>query len=139
MIPIVCIDGRDGLRFHDRRQSRDRAVTADVMRMAQGQPVWMDAASAVLFPAEAVRTEARFLAQAPEGAYCFVEGAPLSPWLSRIEEVVVYGWNRIYPADMWLDLNLMEPEWRLVSREEFPGYSHARITKERYRPIWTQS
>lgn len=53
------------------------------------------------------------------------------PYSDRITEVVVYRWNRSYPGDFHLDLDLNQ--WRLVQTTEFAGYSHEKITKEIYR------
>ena len=47
MTVIVCVDDRGGMRFHGRRQSRDRLLCADVLRLC-GR-VRMNAASAALF------------------------------------------------------------------------------------------
>ena len=51
----------------------------------------------------------------------------------RIEEVIVYKWNRRYPTDTYFDLDLAALGFRLASSEEFAGYSHEKITKETYR------
>ena len=50
----------------------------------------------------------------------------------RVERVVLYRWDRAYPADLYWDLSL--EGWTLARREEFPGFSHEIITKEVYIP-----
>ena len=35
---------------------------------------------------------------AMEGEWCFFEDVDPAPWLSKAEKVVLYRWNRIYPA-----------------------------------------
>ena len=50
----------------------------------------------------------------------------------RLEGLVLYRWNRRYPADAWLDVRPGPPGWTLARREEFSGHSHERITKEVY-------
>ena len=52
--------------------------------------------------------------------------------LERMEGLVLYHWNRRYPADAWLDVRPGPPGWTLARREEFSGHSHERITKEVY-------
>lgn len=137
MIAIICADNRNGTFFNGRRQSRDRLLCAHVLERAAGRRLWMNACSARQFPPEAA---ARFtvdedpLSRAGPGELCFVEGAPLLPWLDRLEGVVVYRWNRDYPADRFLDLALDAPPWRLLETEDFPGSSHKFITKEVYIP-----
>ena len=103
MILMACVDGRNGMAFNCRRQSRDRAVRADLLAEAGEARLWVSGATARQFPAE-----------------------------ERVERVVLYRWDRAYPADLYWDLSL--EGWTLARREEFPGSSHEIITKEVYIP-----
>ena len=134
VIIIVCMDENQGLLFNGRRQSRDRLVTEDILTLCRGKRLYIAAFSSPLFEenSDAIQTEEKFLSLAEEGAFCFVENQPLRPYLERIEAVIVYRWNRVYPADFYFDLSLDEPGWRCVERREFPGYSHETITREVY-------
>ena len=136
MIPIVCVDDSWGMAFGGRRQSMDRAVRADILAAAAGRRLWMSGYTRRQFDesgdAELLTAE-DFLDRAGPGELCFVEGRPLLPWLERLEGLVLYRWNRRYPADVYLDIRPQPPGWRLVSREEFSGSSHPRITKEVYQ------
>lgn len=131
---IVCLDDRGGMSFNHRRQSRDRTVIEDICRLLGARPLWMDTRSQTLFTgtlcAASVHASPAFLDEAPEEAVCFVEEAALTPYVERIERLVIYRWNRHYPADVYFDLSL--ETWRLVHRDEWQGYSHERITKEEY-------
>lgn len=133
MIAIVCIDDKGGMLFNHRRQSQDRLLRADLLREAAGRPVWLNAYSARQFddPPENLRVAEDFLDRAGRGELCFVEDRDLSPWLGKLEGVILYRWNRTYPADLRLTLPL--EGWALERREEFPGSSHEKITKEVYR------
>ena len=114
MILMACVDGRNGMAFNCRRQSRDRAVCARILEDAAGRRLWMSRDTLRLFEApypEYLTAAEDFLAQAGPGELCFVEEPPLLPWLDRLEGLVLYHWNRRYPAD---------------------GHSHERITKEVY-------
>lgn len=134
MIAVLCIDDNLGLRFNRRRQSRDRAAAADLLRSAGGHTVWTAPGSAILFPEGTVTACEEFLERAGEGDWCFVEDRPLVPFLPEIEALVLYRWNRVYPADTYLDVIPWEAGWRCIGREEFPGRSHKLITKEVYVP-----
>ncbi len=134
MIIALCIDDNRGLRFNRRRQSRDRAVTADLLRSAEGHKLWAAPSSVSLFPEGAVAACEDFLERAEAGEWCFVEDRPLAPILQKIEALVLYRWNRVYPADVFLDVIPWEVGWRCICREEFPGHSHKLITKEVYLP-----
>ena len=135
MTAIVCVDEAWGMAFHGRRQSRDRAVCARILEDAAGRRLWMSRDTLRLFEApypEYLTAAEDFLAQAGPGELCFVEEPPLLPWLDRLEGLVLYHWNRRYPADAWLDVRPGPPGWTLACREEFSGHSHERITKEVY-------
>ena len=73
-----------------------------------------------------------FLEQAAEGEYCFVENEALAPYEAKIETLIAFRWNKVYPADMRLDLRFGDV-WKLTEREEFSGYSHDVITMEVYK------
>lgn len=134
MIAAVCIDDSGGLQFNHRRQSRDRVVSEDLLQSAKGYPLWMAPGSQVLFPEGKVSACPDFLERAESGDWCFVEDRSLAPYRSKLEALVLYRWNRAYPADVYLDVIPWEEGWRLMSREEFPGHSHKLITKEVYLP-----
>ena len=58
----------------------------------------------------------------------------IQPWeasmVKEIEKVILYHWNRDYPADTYFDLDLTD--WKITRTEEFPGFSHDKITEEVY-------
>ena len=49
----------------------------------------------------------------------------------RIEKVILFKWNRNYPADTFFSLDLSG--YTLEKTEDFAGNSHEKITKEIYR------
>ena len=118
MILMACVDGRNGMAFNCRRQSRDRAVRADLLAEAEEQ--------------SRLCVDESFLEKAGPGEPCFVEDRSVAPFAGRVERVVLYRWDRAYPADLYWDLSL--EGWTLARREEFPGFSHEIITKEVYIP-----
>ena len=70
------------------------------------------------------------LEKAEEEDFCFVEGENLAGYEGKITEIVLYKWNRDYPADVFFEVDLSK--WRLEERKDFSGYSHEKITKEIY-------
>ena len=122
MIVIVCVDQRNGLAFNGRRQSRDRMVAADILKESAGRRLWMTPSSRRLFLPEAEISQAPdCLDRAGPGELCFAEGQLLRPWM-----------DRVYPADLHLDVVPSLPVWHLVSAGELPGFSHKKIEKEVY-------
>lgn len=135
MILAVCVEDRLGMMFHQRRVSRDRKVCEDILEMCRGKELYMTAASCRLFEGQSdaihcVEEKDGFLKKIPEGAFFFVEN-PEYICEDRTEKIILYRWNRKYPADQYFPVRLQE--WDLISTEEFQGNSHEKITKEIYR------
>lgn len=135
MILMACVDGRGGMAFHHRRQSQDRLVRWNLLKEAGRSPLWVAPSTAKLFTEvqqSRLRIDEAFLERAGPGEFCFVEDRSVAPCAGRVEQVILYRWDRAYPADFYWDLPL--EGWTLARREEFTGYSHKIITKEVYTP-----
>ena len=150
MIIIVCIDDRNGMMFHHRRQSQDRVLLADLLRQCQKNKLYMNAYSHALFlkhdlfAKQALSTDIitaeDFFLQAGEEDFCFMDtmadfltAADKMPALmDQIRGLILYRWNRTYPADTHFSIDLTDGSWILTSQEEFAGSSHERITRETY-------
>lgn len=129
MILAVCVDDTMGLQFHDRRQSRDSAVIQDLLEM--GQPVWVHPRSAMLFPENALVEDEDYLEKAQAGEWCFCEDTAYLDHSDKIEKIVLYRWNRVYPRDLTF---AFPGTWRLAESRDFVGTSHEKITREVYIP-----
>ena len=62
---------------------------------------------------------------------CFVENQDITPYLPKIDTLVLFQWNRDYPADFFFTVDLSQ--WNLISTEDFEGTSHEKITMEVYK------
>ena len=133
---MVCLDLNNGMQFNHRRQSRDRTVTQRMLELAGDSPIWLTKDSARLFDTEEAGRRLRLseqpLKDAGPGEFCFVEQPGLLPFRDTLEEIIVFRWDRVYPADQICDLKPEPPEWRLDSTCEWKGYSHEKITQEVY-------
>jgi hypothetical protein len=126
---IVCLDDKNGMMFNNRRQSRDRVVTSDIL--SQGKNIMTNEYSAKLFEnSEKIIIDDNFLSDADDNSLCFVENLPLAQYESKINSIIIYRWNRIYPSDFKFDLDLSS--FKLTSSTDITGYSHDKITKEEY-------
>lgn len=132
---ILCLDEKRGMLFNHRRQSRDRIVRQDIMDSLRDAGLWMNAYSYKQFTdvdQSRIMVDEEFLDQAGERDYCFVEDRQLLPYETKISELIIYYWNKTYPADLYLDLDLSR--WREAYCLELVGYSHEKITKKIYVP-----
>ena len=128
MTIYVCLDDRNGMLFNKRRQSRDIKVLEDI-RESVPDVLTIDPFSEKLIQ-EAEIPYVLAPEELPEDAHFFAEARDLSDLLPRASKLVIYRWNRHYPADVRFEGDLSA--FRLESREEFPGKSHEIITKEVY-------
>ena len=114
----MCIDDHNGMMFNHRRQSRDRAVIERVLRCAESSRLWMSEYS---------------LERAGRGEYCFVEDRDILPYEAELEAIVLFRWNRSYPADFYFPVEILSRGWSMTESEEFEGSSHEKIIKEVYK------
>ena len=136
MIIIVCLDEKDGMMFNHRRQSRDEVVCQQILNMTQHSKLWLNEYSKQLFEnaSERVCVDSCFLERAQGGEYCFVEDQSISEYINKIEQLVIFRWNRLYPADFKFPMQLVPADWTMRVLDEFPGKSHDKITVEVYQP-----
>ena len=128
MILIACVDDNLGMAFNRRRQSQDRVLRARLLERVGAAKLWMSPYSARQFEAlpENAQVCEDFLSRAGAGEYCFAElECP-----AQAEGVVLYRWNRVYPADARFTFKLNQ--FRMVEQTEFAGFSHPKITEEIY-------
>lgn len=133
MTLIVCLDETGGMMFNHRRQSRDRILISELCEHIGSHKLYISAYSEPLFK----DTGANYtvspspLSEATDDDYCFIEDLPVLSFFDRVDEVILYRWNRYYPADVYFDASL--EGFSLVATKEFVGSSHENITKEIWR------
>ena len=135
MIIILCLDDANGMMFNQRRQSKDSMVRKKLLELCGDKKLWVNNFSAQQFDEdqlERIKVQDDFLDVAEAGDYCFVENNALLPYEKKIEKLILFKWNRLYPADMKLDITLAESGWRCITSEEFQGTSHKKISMEVY-------
>lgn len=134
MTIIVCLDDNNGMCFNHRRQSRDLHLCQRVAEISSDSVLWMRAYSQRLFEGLRVdiRVDPQFLEKAGKGECCFVEEQDVTPFLDNAEKVIIFRWNRVYPADMKFPIHLLADKWTKTEVSTFPGKSHQQITQEVY-------
>lgn len=124
----VCLDDEGGMTFFGRRQSRDRVLIDELCNSTDGQ-IYINEFSRILFKdhTDRVTVSDNPLDNCPDGGLAFIENLPLLPHIDRISRLIVYKWNRLYPYDVRIDLNL--GDFGVLSHGDFVGSSHEKITK----------
>lgn len=141
MTVCVCLDDNNGVMFNHRRQSQDRIQRERVIQLAKDSVLWMTPYTLTLYRPQLCSRPPIFIARdfdspVAEDAFCIIEGACPANLIKKANRVVIYRWNRIYPADITFDMRLLAaPVWRLVNMETFNGSSHKEMTEE----IWERA
>ncbi len=133
MTVFLCLDDRNGMLFHNRRLSRDQVLCERILAYCGGGTLWMTPYSATIFPTNEgnIRVCENFPEEMKEEDFCFVENGDVLSLLKRAKKLVIYRWNRCYPADVKLPDHILS-ERKPVSTVEFAGSSHCCITQEVY-------
>lgn len=132
MIVILCLDDKKGMMFNNRRQSKDKFVIQDILKLVDGKKLFISSYSESLFQGleSNLIIDDDFLNNVAKEDYCFVENNNLKDFSEKIEKIIVYKWNRIYPSDLKLEIPIQD--WNLIDSFEFAGNSHDKITREVY-------
>lgn len=128
---IFCIDKKNGMLFNKRRQSQDKVVRERILVLSAETKLWMSQYSAKQFTEGGnFIVDDDYMTKAGPDDYCFVEDKDFS--LDECEKIVLYHWNRQYPADKHLEVDLKANGYELVAQTDFAGNSHEKITEEIY-------
>lgn len=125
---IACVDNKMGLMFNKRRQSQDRIVREKIKEM--NEVIYMNNYSYQLYKdiLDQVVICDDFLDA--KHHYCLIENISIQQYSHLIDEIILFRWNRDYPADFYLDIELSH--YKLIYTEDFEGSSH-QVTLEIYR------
>ncbi len=133
MIVYVVLDDNNGMMFNSRRQSKDGVLRENLITDCMGSKIWMNSYTAAQFEEkymEYIMVEESFLQCMEKGDCCLVENLPLNQYEDKISRLIIYRWNKKYPADKYLDITLSDGKWELEKTTDFKGSSHENITKE---------
>ena len=129
----ICLDKEAGMLFNNRRQSRDRILLSDLFDTAGGKIYAGRFSEKLLGGYEGAVFCDDPVAECPDGGVAFIENIPLKNRLEEIGEFIIYRWNRLYPADVYFDIDLKGEGFKLCEKVDFAGSSHDKITKGVYR------
>ncbi len=135
---FVCLDEVGGMTFNKRRQSSDRVIREDMLQIVQNARFLVNSYTAKQFTEEQtsqIQIDDNCLENADKDTFVFVENIGVSDYISKIEQIIVYRWQRKYPADFFFDVDLASSDWELSVQEEIVGYSHECILKEVYKRV----
>lgn len=127
MVLIVCVDDKNGMMFNGRRQSRDKLVIDDLIKIVGENKLYCTEYTAKLFNDFEFKPEiCENFYNLSNDSYIFIENPDDIP--ENITKIIKYLWNRHYPSDKKFNIS----DFKLESSYEFCGKSHEKITREIY-------
>jgi len=133
MIIITCVDNNMGILFNNRRLSKDKAVTKYIIDLVSNYKIWINNFSKELFEEyklDNLIIDDDFINKVGKNDYCFIENISPSEIIDKADKIIIFNWNRKYPADLYFNINL--DNWILEEETDFIGNSHEKITQKIY-------
>jgi len=130
---IICIDEKNGMLFNNRRQSKDRILISRIIEKTKKEKLWITSFSQDIFNisiSNSIVVDDKCFEKATMNEYCFIENLDVSGYIKNVDEIILYNWNRHYPADLYFNISL--DDWKISSEDEFKGSSHEKITEKIY-------
>lgn len=123
---IICLDQNMGFSFNGKRQSKDKYVIEDITQYIEYKKsnIYVKPYSLDLFKDYNVNSIPN------SNSYLFLEGNDvynIPNLYDKIDELIVYCWNTIYPSDSKLCLNFLK--FSNIDTYSFEGFSHEKITR----------
>ena len=107
-------------------------VIQDVLTCFADKKIYVSQYSAPLFEGSQAVVCDGLLDVADAQDVCFTEKQTLGGYVDKISTLIIYRWNRRYPADLYFDVEPEKCGFRLAESAELVGWSHEKITKEVY-------
>ena len=129
----ITVDDNLGLAFNKRRQSRDEKLIDDLCKSTNSL-IYISKYSAPLFEnyKDRICVVVDPITDSPEEGFCFLEMSTLGEYIDDISCLIMYRWNRKYPADKKLDVDLNSLNFIKAEEYSFVGKSHDEITKIKF-------
>ena len=128
MIAITWAAKNGATVFNSRRCSKDKAVIEDIISCF-GESIKVTEFSKELF----INTDISVISsldELNENDIFFFEDIPFSLISEKVDTLIVYRWDRVYPLGKALEIH---KNFKLISTEQISGNSHDVIIKEVYK------
>lgn len=127
---VVCLDDNFGILFNNRRQSSDVVQREDFKKIVLDKKVYLSEYSYDLYKDmdlnfEVISEETEI----SEDSFFIYEGEFLEKILENVDEIILYFWNRVYPADTDFEI---PTGFKEIESFDFVGNSHDKISRKLY-------
>lgn len=129
MIAATSLENKNGRSFFGKRLSSDREILKKLVSIST-EDIYTDEYSYSHIPAE-LKSYFHILSKTEDLNEKQVFWTEIGDIPETADKLIIFRWNRDYGADKFY--NPIDKGWILVSSEDFPGYSHEKITMETYK------
>lgn len=130
MTYFTVVSNDYGVGIFGKRQSSDKNLLMDIINHAKNEKIYVSEYTYKIFLKNNLEQN---ITREKKEKYIFLEIETLKDKEEEIEELIIYSWNRDYPSDKFLEINL--EKYNLEKETEFKGNSHEKITKKIFRRI----
>lgn len=133
---IATVDNNGGVAFNGRRQSRDQFLNKYILEYIGERKLWINEYTSKLFEEkkENIIVDNDFFNKMGDEDFAFCECISLQEHESDITELLLCEWNRDYPFDVRLDINIKD-NFKVRKICDIQGKSHDKITIKECRKL----
>lgn len=125
---IICIEKNKGISFNNRRLSKDKKIIDDIVK---NYDVVGNKYTQAMFEEYGLTIKEKKIKNATKkDLYYFIEDDSINS-IDCINNLIIYDFNRNYPSDVKLIINL--ENFILIEEFKIEGTSHKEIIKKVYR------
>lgn len=124
------------MMFNNRRQTKDRIVIQKIKELVADNFLHLSEYSLPLFQGDnnlivfGTRWFNEVIIKGEEKDFFFIEDSRPKDYECIIHRIILFCWNKTYPADSFFDIDLNNFEQK--EEIEFEGYSHEKISMKIY-------
>ena len=131
MTLIVCLDQKGGMLFNNRRQTLDYELVNIIAKSFSD--IHISHFSEKYFQGAKCKISSNPFLEATEESTVFLEDTGAIDYIEKIDRLIIYRWDCVYPADTYFDITPKEVGFRLCGKVKFSTKVHADIVKEIYK------
>lgn len=131
---FIAVDNKNGMLFNNRRVSQDIELRNYILETTNESSLSMNEYSFKQFASmeniSNIIIDENFLDN-ESTEYAFVENLNIETYVTKIEKIYLCKWNRDYPSDLKLDIDV-STNFKLISSIDVIGQAHEKITIEEW-------
>lgn len=132
MVIVACIDKSGNIALNTNGQLNHIIFLVRLKVVSNEALLYMNSNSNLQFGFyPMIMVDDDFLDIAEEDSYCFVEDTDITPYINRIDKIILYKWNKNFSSKFKFDTSILD-NFSIVSNKCFYGETFLKISEEIY-------